>query len=159
MKWSSDISILDSTETLKGLPSLMQALHRYLPASSYPLLPLLRLHSLLLTPPASLIGLNNAIACLATAYSGAEQVYPTGHPSLAIILSEWGKMLAMDIPPEWTDIKQTRIEMMRRLESAIIVLQKAILACEIGFGKKGLVKKEMEGLLIACQGELGLLRS
>lgn len=145
-------------DVVKTLPSLLQALHHYLPPSSYPLLPLLRLHALLLTPPKSLLQLNIAIASLATAYAGAEIVYPPGHPTLAIILGEWGKLLSMEVPPDWA--AQSREEVSRRLESAILVLRKAVQACERGFGRGGgLVGKEMEGLLKGCEGELGLLRT
>ena len=91
------------------------------------------------------------------AYSGAEMVYPTGHPTLAIILGEWGKLLTMEIQPEWGT--PSRGDMVERLEQAIVVLRRAVQACERGFGRGGLVGREMEGLLNGCQGEVGLLRS
>jgi len=64
----------------------------------------------------------------------------------------------MEIPTDWAP--QSRAEISKRLEQAIIVLRKAVQACERGFGRGGgLVGKEMEGLLRGCEGGLGLLRS
>ena len=102
--------------------------------------------------------LDTAISILAFACSGAEAVYPSGHPTLAIILSEWGKLLAMEVPHDWG--AQTRDELGRRLESAVMVLRKAVKGCEVSFGPGGgIVGKEVEGLRRGCEGELGMLRS
>ena len=152
------LTVKDATSSLHTVPPLLRSLHHFVPTSSYPLLPLLRLHALLLTQPSSLLQLNSAISSLASAYSGAESVYPPYHPTLAIILSEWGKLLAVEIPSDWAS--PNRNDIAARLKSAIVVLRKAVQACEMGFGKGGgLVGKEMEGLLRGCEGELGLLRS
>ena len=149
---------LDQTDAAIRLPQLMNELSQFLPTSSYPIQPLFRIYALLLVPPKTQIQLQRAVSSLASAHSGAQNVYPAGHPTLAIILGEWGKLLAMEIPPDWS--QQSRRDIMTRLETAVVVLRNAVQACERSFaGVGGLVGRELEGLLKGCEGELGLLRS
>ena len=149
---------LDQSDAAIRLPELIHELIQFLPTSSYPLQPLIRLQALLLVPPKTQFDLERAVSSLASAYSGAQHVYPAGHPTLAIILGEWGKLLAMDIPPDWS--QPSRRDTTMRLESAIVVLRRAVQACERGFGGDGgLVGRELEGLLRGCEGELGLVTS
>ena len=153
---------LDPEQAKTILSTLVPALLQHFPPSSYPLLALLRLRSLLLISPTSPAEHNTAIASLALAYAGAEKVYPPSHPTLAIILSEWGKLLAMnDTDQEKEDtVKGDRSKIAQRLTEAIVVLRKAVEGCDKGFGVGGgIVGKEMEGLLVGCQGELGLIRT
>ncbi|ORY22390.1 hypothetical protein BCR39DRAFT_551744 [Naematelia encephala] len=150
---------LDHTDldTRRRLSSIIIPLTRRLSNSSHPVLALLRLQALVLTPPTSFRSHTLAITSLAQAYSGAQMVYPPGHPTLGMILAEWGKLLAMESPPEWGETN--KVEMMRRLEPAVLVLRRAGMMLEMGFGAGGgLVGKEVEGLRRGCEGELQLLR-
>jgi len=75
------------------------------------------------------------------------------HPTLAIILAEWGKTLSIELEGA------SKGDTLRRLMEAVVVLRKAFIACEGGFGKGGgVVGKEVEGLIRGCEGEIGLLR-
>ena len=81
-------------------------------------------------------------------------IHPSNHPTLAVILAEWGKTLSIEL--EGVGKKDT----LRRLMEAVVVLRKAFTTCEGGFGKGGgIVRKEVEGLIRGCEGEIGLLRS
>ena len=103
----------------------------------------------MLCPPANKAEHEIASHSLALAYAGAEQVYPSGHPTLAIISAEWSKLAAMDLPEQ--DHKQAR----KRLTDAVVELRKTLQLCEIGFGPgAGLVGREMADLLKGCEMEL-----
>ena len=148
------INSTDHSNAASELGGLLRVFLRRMPPSSHPTLALLRLHALMLTPPLNQQTYQTAISSLAQAYTGAIAVYPHGHPTLAIILAEWGKLLSM----EWPD--DTKDEMMKRLMEAVVVLREATGACERGFGVGGgLVGREIDGLLRGCEGELALLRA
>ena len=147
----------DPTHALSALSNLIPSLVRVLPPSSYPLFGLLRLRALLLTPPEKPGALQECIASYALAYAGAEETHPPGHPTLAIILAEWGKTLSMELPDGAGGVSKQ--DVMKRLMEAVVVLRKAYTACERGFGPGGgIVGKEVEGLIRGCEGEIGLMR-
>lgn len=76
-------------------------------------------------------------------------MYPPGHPTLGIILAEWGKLL----------LAEGTGEMVERLGQGLVVLRKCSEALARGFGSGGgIVGREVEGLVRGCEGELGVLR-
>ncbi|WVQ83738.1 hypothetical protein IAT38_005882 [Cryptococcus sp. DSM 104549] len=160
---------LDRKSALTTLATLLPNLLTLTPPSSHPTLPLLRLHALLLTPPTSYDELNLATARLALSFSGSELSLPPHHPTLAVILAEWGKLLSIDkirVPlpgadlPEGEDREQGKQELVKRLEVAVVVLRKAVLAARVGFGGDGgAVGVEMDGLVMGCEGELAIWRA
>ena len=144
----------DRATGIQQLSQVLPALLQLTPPSAHPAFALLRLQALLLTPPASSADLQTCISSLALAYAGAEMIHPSNHPTLAVILAEWGKTLSIEL--EGVGKKDT----LRRLMEAVVVLRKAFTTCEGGFGKGGgIVGKEVEGLIRGCEGEIGLLRS
>jgi SET and MYND domain-containing protein len=147
----------DPQHGLTAMSTLIPSLLELTPPSSYPLFALLRLRALLLTPPQTSQGLQECIASYALAYAGAETTHPPGHPTLAVILAEWGKTLSMELPTGADGVSKQ--DVMRRLMEAVVVLRKAYTACERGFGPGGgIVGKEVEGLIRGCEGEIGLMR-
>lgn len=149
---------IDPQRALRQLSTLIPALIQLVPPSSHPLLALLRLRALLLSSSTDAAQRDLAVSSLALAHEGAEAVYPPGHPTLAIILSECGKLLSLE-PGDGTEVIPVNA-VVSRLTQAVLVLQKAVQACELGFGPGGgIVGLEMRGLLQGCQGELGLIRA
>ena len=146
--------MIDPESTKRYLSDLITSISKFMPVSSQTLHALLRLQALIYTPPKSVSDRATAIQSLALAYKGAEHLYPQGHPIRAIILAEWGKLLAMEVEGD-----QTKQEVLRSLVEAVTVLRKAFTACEEGFGPGGgLVGREVEGLIRGCEGEIGLIR-
>lgn len=155
---SADRILIDPQRALRQLSTLIPALIQLVPPSSHPLLALLRLRALLLSSSTDAAQRDLAVSSLALAHEGAEAVYPPGHPTLAIILSECGKLLSLE-PGDGTEVIPVNA-VVSRLTQAVLVLQKAVQACELGFGPGGgIVGLEMRGLLQGCQGELGLIRA
>jgi SET and MYND domain-containing protein len=137
------------------VPELLGKLMPRLSPSVYPVFPLLRLQALLFTTRGSPEDLQKAAITLSIAYPGAEALHPPGHPTLAVILAEWAKILSTEPNPDASKDQQ-----LQKLYQAVALLRKAYTACERGFGPGGgLVGKEMEGLIRGCEGEIGLLRS
>jgi hypothetical protein len=137
-----------------------------MPPSSYPVLPLLRLLFLLNLPPATPSDLDPTLSALSISYEASTKVYPPNHPSLAIILAEWGKFLYALATEDW--IPATLQDRLERVTSAQERLVIAVKACESGFGRAsggGLVGLEMRGLVERCEvekagisGEIELLK-
>lgn len=136
------------------MTELLPSLLRLVPPSTYPASPLLRLQALLLTSSGRPQDLRTAAFTLSVAYQGAEATHPPGHPTLAVILASWGKLLAIE-----PDETVTKVEVLEKLTEAVKVLRRAVTACERGFGPGGgLMGKEVVGILQGCEGELALLR-
>ncbi|KAE8541589.1 hypothetical protein D1P53_001757 [Cryptococcus gattii VGV] len=146
---------------LKILPTLLSHLLSLTPPSSHPTFALLRLHSLLLTPPSTFSELNLATSHLSLAYSGSCLSLPQNHPAQAVILAEWGKLLALDrVHNPEEEGQRGEDELVKRLEMAIIVGRRAVMSAQKGWaGDGGVVGVEIEGLVRGCEGELGLLRA
>ncbi|GHJ85143.1 hypothetical protein NliqN6_1545 [Naganishia liquefaciens] len=162
----------DSTEAHQ-IPSLVEALLSLQPPSSYPLLPLLRIHALSLTKPeesTALIPQSNAETTLPHIFEAIgthsllvkalSEVLPTNHPSLGIALAELGKLLNVHVEGSGTEdveIYGARIPRAttKRLGLAASTVQRAIEALRVGFGKQGgLVGTEMGWLLEGLEREI-----
>ncbi|KAK4689455.1 hypothetical protein P7C73_g669, partial [Tremellales sp. Uapishka_1] len=137
---------------LPKIVSILKPLLHLLPASSYPNLPLLQLSSLISPPPTSLLALNHSTQTSRSIYDASVQVFPAGHPNLAVILAQWAKISAVEI----TDIPTK--EEMRRLQGTVETAGLAWKAARRGFGEAGgLLGVEMKRLGEGCQRELEIL--
>lgn len=147
------------TSALSTLSTLLPSLSAQLPPSSHPLLQLLRLHALLLTPPAPSTR-STVLASLTAAAEGAKRAHPPNHPVVGVILAERAKIMAM--PEAQQDRVVLNHESMRQtkdqLAAAVVALREAVAACERGFGG-GDVADEMRGLLRDCERELDMMRA
>ncbi|ODN76466.1 hypothetical protein L198_08061 [Cryptococcus wingfieldii CBS 7118] len=151
---------LDPSPALQTLSTLLPQLLSLSPPSSHPLLALLHLSALLLSPPKSPSSLSLATQHLALASSASFLSLPPNHPSTAVTLAKWGKLLSLDqvrLPSEGPEGAEMLV---KRLEMATVVLRKALTAAELGFGAEGgVVGLEMDGLVKGCEGELGVYRA
>ncbi|ODN95670.1 hypothetical protein I350_08387 [Cryptococcus amylolentus CBS 6273] len=151
---------LDPSPALQTLSTLLPQLLALSPPSSHPLLALLHLSALLLSPPNSPETLGLATQHLALASSASFLSLPPNHPSTAVTLAKWGKLLSLDqvrLPSEGSEGAEMLV---KRLEMATAVLRKALTAAELGFGAEGgVVGLEMDGLVKGCEGELGVYRA
>ncbi|KAH8079697.1 hypothetical protein HD553DRAFT_326416 [Filobasidium floriforme] len=163
------------------VPSITDALSEYFLPSSYPFLPLLRLRSLLASRPTPTMpgqpmaetvkDLFDAIESQAMVWKGMKAVYPTGHPSLGLALTELGKLLNLDAEaeagadqtaPKPTSTssevgaqRQLPVHASDRLGLARETLIMALEQLKIGFGTTGgLVGSEVEGVLEGLQKEM-----
>lgn len=146
---------------VKLIPKLITAI----PPSAHPLLQLLRLNALLLMPPATPSDRESAITLLTAVAIGARQAHPPNHPTVAIILAERAKLIAIDPdtigqePQERTMITDSaRTSKATQLHSAIEALREAAIACDRGFGAHGSVSTDLRALLTTCENELDMLR-
>jgi hypothetical protein len=163
------------------VPSITDALSEYFLPSSYPFLPLLRLRSLLASRPTPTMpgqpmaetvkDLFDAIESQAMVWKGMKIVYPTGHPSLGLALTELGKLLNLDAEaetgvgltapkttPTSSEVgrqRQLPVHASDRLGLARETLIMALEQLKIGFGTTGgLVGREVEGVLEGLQKEM-----
>ncbi|BEJ07808.1 hypothetical protein CcaverHIS641_0410770 [Cutaneotrichosporon cavernicola] len=148
---------LDRDAAISQLSTLVPALSARLPASAHPLLPLLRLYALQLTPPsreqrAFVIGL------LSQAAAGARAAHPPNHPNVGVILAERAKIMAMDSGEERVMLDSAGLARRRgELVAAVSALREAAAACEVGFGG-GEVAMSMRGLAAECEREVDMMR-
>ncbi|WOO84849.1 Histone-lysine N-methyltransferase ASHR1 [Vanrija pseudolonga] len=158
---------LDYATAGPELSPIITALQKLVPSSTYPLLPLLRLQVLTLTPPTELSVWEFAIGQLRTAISGAREAHPANHPTIAVMMAELAKLLSMDtdqlgqtgITPVRQAGQQQVIERVGRLLDAVRALREAVAACKAAFGRGGGdVGAEMGKLLLQCEEELEMLR-
>nr|ODN93342.1 hypothetical protein L203_00613 [Cryptococcus depauperatus CBS 7841] len=151
---------LDTASAMENLNALLPLLLNHVPSSSHPAFALLRLHTVLFIDSTMYENTNFATSYLALAYSGALQVLPANHPTLAVILAEWGKLLCVDKSRGSCKGEDGRQGLARSLEKIIPVLRNAVAASQRGFGGNGgVLGIEMEGLARSCEGELILLRA
>lgn len=154
------------SNAITSLQMVLAHLLSQMPPSSYPVLPLLRLLFLLNLPPATPSDLDPTLSALSISYEASTKVYPPNHPSLAIILAEWGKFLFALATEDWIPATlQDRLERVMQAQERLVI---AVKACESGFGRAaagGLVGMEMRGLVERCEvekagigGEMELLR-
>lgn len=109
--------------------------------SSHPLLPLLQ------TRLAALLHAHDWITALRVAHEswkGVVRVYPVGHPTRAIAACAIAKLMAIqrdesDDQAYWEDTSA--------LEEGMRVMVAALKEVEIGFGKEGVLRSEMRGLI------------
>ncbi|TYJ52653.1 hypothetical protein B9479_006745 [Cryptococcus floricola] len=155
---------LAPSPALQTLSTLLPPLLSLSPPSSHPLLALLHLSALLLSPQKSpqkspgTLGLEMATHHLALASSASFLALPPNHPSTAVTLAKWGKLLSLDLEgpkgPEGAEMPANR------LQTTTTVLRQALSAAELGFGAEGgVVGLEMAGLVKGCEGELGVYRA
>ena len=143
------------------------------PASSYPLLPLLRIHALQLTQPETSTALVttsgeqtlprifDAIRIHTLLVRALGEVLPPFHPSYGIALAELGKLLDVHVEDDGTGpadlgmgLKIPRATT-RRLALTLTTLRKALDVLRIGFGSQGgLVGVEMGWLVEGLEKEL-----
>lgn len=144
------------------------------PASSYPLLPLLRMLALQLSQPESstaLVTSTNGEQTLPRIFDAVRvhtllvralgEVLPPFHPSYGIALAELGKLLNVHVEDDGSGpadlgmgIKIPRATM-RRLTLTLTTLRKAQEVLRIGFGSQGgLVGVEMGWLVEGLEKEL-----
>ncbi|WVQ75700.1 hypothetical protein IAR50_005330 [Cryptococcus sp. DSM 104548] len=151
---------LDSAKALAKLSILLPCLLVLSPPSSHPNFALLHLSALLMSPATTPETLALATQHLALASSASFISLPANHPSTAVTLAKWGKLLSLDqvrLPSDGADGAEMLI---KRLEIATVVLRKALIAAEMGFGAEGgVVGMEMDGLVKGCEGELGVYRA
>ena len=162
----------DTTEAHQ-IPSLVEALLSLQPPSSYPLLPLLRIHALRLTKPedsTAVIPQSNAETTLPHIFEAIgihtllvkalSDILPADHPSLGIALAELGKLLNVHVEAsgaEDVEIYGARIPRAttKRLGLALSTVKRATEALRVGFGEKGgLVSVEMGWLLQGLEREI-----
>ncbi|RSH91536.1 hypothetical protein EHS25_009835 [Saitozyma podzolica] len=154
------------SNAITSLQTVLAHLLSQMPPSSYPVLPLLRLLFLLNLPPATPSDLDPTLSALSISYEASTRVYPPNHPSLAIILAEWGKFLFALATEDWIPATlQDRLHRVMQAQERLVI---AVKACESGFGRAaggGLVGMEMRGLVERCEvekagisGEMELLR-
>lgn len=128
-----------------------------MPPSTHPLFALLRLQALLdssATPDGlTVVNPNRAIQAAALAWKGMLEVYPSGHPSIGIVLAELGKLLNLDTnepPASPLGDRQGLVlpnSLLGRRQLALQTMQQSQLELRVGFGGDGgLVAAEMEGL-------------
>jgi SET and MYND domain-containing protein len=147
----------DRDAALSQLATLVPALSTRVPPSAHPLLPLLRLWALQLTPPAPdqrelVLGL------LGKAAEGARNAHPPNHPTVGVILAERAKIMSMDSGEERTMVDVAGLARRRgELVAAVAALREAAAACEVGFGG-GDVAKSMRELVGECERELDMMR-
>ncbi|KAL1407376.1 N-lysine methyltransferase smyd2 [Vanrija albida] len=158
---------LDYATASPELSATITALQQLVPSSTYPLLPLLRLQVLTLTPPTELASWEFVCSQLRVAISGAREAHPPNHPTVAVMLAELAKLLAMDtdqlgqsgITPVRQAGQQEVIQRVGRLMDAIRALREAVAACNRAFGRGGGdVGAEMAKLLSQCEEEVEMLR-
>ncbi|WRT69965.1 uncharacterized protein IL334_006956 [Kwoniella shivajii] len=186
------IEILDRDEQGKleystarsTLETLIPKLQSAIPNTSYPLLSLLRLSSLIHNPPKTPQDLDIAISHISQAYTAATcpsklskstkspqtkdqdqerpiTVYPINHPVPTIISAEKAKLLSLSDTEESDQIHipKMRDEKMDKIIHAMKNLNSAIDKCKLSFGGAGgLVGKELNGILDGCKDELESMR-
>lgn len=157
-----------------------------MPPSAHPLLQLLRLHALLLTPPAT-AGQQAEVATLLTAAAqGARESHPENHPTVGVILATRAKVMAMDVEgdvdgavgaagaaavgrpvvaPQGDDSlgrvmlsPEGRRAKLDQLAACVGALRDASAACDLGFGHGGEVSEDLQSVLVGCERELDMLR-
>jgi len=105
----------------------------------------------------TVVNLFDAVEAQALAWKGMKAVYPEGHPSLGIALTELGKLLNLDAAESTSGeavssgVNRSAVipaQAADRLGLARETLMMALRELRIGFGKTGgLVGKEVEGIL------------
>lgn len=148
----------DSASALATLSTLIPALSALVPPSSHPLLQLLRLNALLLTPPTP-DQREHVLSFLTAAAEGATAAHPPNHPSVGVILAERAKIMAMGgdegrVMLDARGIAAKRAEVL----ATVRALREAAGACERGFGG-GDVADEMSRLAGECERELDMMRA
>jgi len=148
---------LDQSKALEEMSTLIPSLLDRHPPSSYPVLSLLRLHQVLLTPPTSLSHLTLLNESYKITLPAAELVYPPNHPVLAIMYAEWGKILAIQpMGEKWGE--ETSEMVTKRFQRALEVLKRAEKGCEMSFGKGGGVEgRDVRELRGRIELELGMM--
>lgn len=160
------------------VPSITDALSEYFLPSSYPFQPMLRLRSLLASQPTPTLpgqpmsetvkDLFDAIESQAMVWKGMKEVYPHGHPSLGLALTELGKLLNLDAnegphnsgqsSSNSTEVGKNRalpVHATDRLGLARETLGMALEQLRIGFGETGgLVGREVEGIMEGLTKEM-----
>lgn len=152
----------------------MDALLTLQPASSYPLLPLLRIHALQLTQPETSTALVNttsgeqtlprifdAIRIHTLLVRALGEVLPPFHPSYGIALAELGKLLNVHVEDDGSgpadlgmSVKIPRATT-RRLALTLTTLRKALDVLRVGYGSQGgLVGVEMGWIVEGLEKEL-----
>lgn len=176
----------DPSTALSTLTSLVPRLAGLMPPSAHPLLQLLRLHALLLTPPAT-AGQQAEVATLLTAAAqGARESHPENHPTVGVILATRAKVMAMDVEgdvdgavgaagaaavgrpvvaPQGDDSlgrvmlsPEGRRAKLDQLAACVGALRDASAACDLGFGHGGEVSEDLQSVLVGCERELDMLR-
>ncbi|WWC91972.1 uncharacterized protein L201_006925 [Kwoniella dendrophila CBS 6074] len=159
-----EIGQLKYHEAKKEIKTLIPTLQKHIPNCSYPLLSLLRLSSLVHTPPQTPSDLDISIRSIKAAYEGSLITYPKNHPISTICLAEYSKLSSLtdsEVLPK-LHIKSIREKSISSMLEAIELLNKSIKSTNISFGienKGGIVNKEMKGILFGCQSELDGIRS
>ncbi|WVF67350.1 hypothetical protein IAT40_002105 [Kwoniella sp. CBS 6097] len=161
--------IVDPEQGSAKLDSLIKPLLSFLPPSSYPITPILRLSILFNAPPKDEPTLAKLLNHLSAVYKGSKAVTPEWHPTLAVILAEWAKVSTINLDNNQNDpslvgttldakeARRRNMVNMGKLKESIDVLRRAVQACDKGFGEEangGILGLEMRGLLRACEGEL-----
>ncbi|KAJ9117428.1 hypothetical protein QFC22_004278 [Naganishia vaughanmartiniae] len=152
-----------SVDEAKDIPALAEKLSTLLPATSYPLLPLLRLYALQLTQP------DSSTAVVQTSSASVEQglghnlfpairihsilvhalgpVLPANHPSLGIALAELGKLLNVHVDESALSTPGgSQVDLgngflipratSKRLPLTLSTLRRAWEALQVGFGRE-----------------------
>lgn len=160
------------------VPSLVEALLGLQPPTSYPLLPLLRIHALHLTQPndsTALVPASNGEETLPRIVDALKihtllvralgEVLPAFHPSYGIALAELGKLLNVHVEDDGSgpiDLGfgvQIPRATTKRLALSLTTLRKAREVLRIGFGKQGgLVGVEMGWLVEGLEKEVEMQR-
>lgn len=109
---------------------------------------------------------NRAIQATALAWKGMLDVYPSGHPTIGIVLAELGKLLNLDTDDSPTaplgDERGLALptSLLDRRQMALQILQQSAQELRIGFGGNGgLVATEMDGLSGGLTRELEMTRT
>lgn len=141
--------------------NLIPKLVSLIPPSTDPLFQLLRLNARLLMPPRTPSDRESIVALLTAAAIGGKQSHPPNHPTVAIILAERAKVMAMDPeqmgPPHMPNNSGRNARSSQLLEG-IKALRDAADACDRGFGGGGQVAKDMRRLGSICEREMDQLR-
>lgn len=158
-------------EELNDVPALVEKLSTLQPASSYPLLSLLRLHALQLTQPSTTaivqtstvveqgLGPNlfPAIRIQSILVHALGIVLPSNHPSLGIALAELGKLLNVHVDDSPLLPGESQVDLgngflipratSQRLPLALSTLRRAWDTLQVGFGRE----KDVEGGVVAWE--------
>lgn len=166
------------TSDAEHIPSLVEALLGLQPPTSYPLLPLLRIHALHLTQPdesTALLPSSNGEQTLPRIVDALRvhmllvralgQVLPPSHPSYGVALAELGKLLNVHVEDDGSgpvDLGfgvQIPRATTKRLALSLTTLRKAREVLRIGFGQSGgLVGVEMGWLVDGLEKEVEMQR-
>jgi hypothetical protein len=175
--WTSTDPSADTSDA-EHIPSLVEALLGLQPPTSYPLLPLLRIHALHLTQPESSTALVptvngeqtlprivDALKIHTLLVRALGEVLPPFHPSYGIALAELGKLLNVHVDDDGSgpvDLGfgvQIPRATTKRLALSLTTLRKAREVLRIGFGKHGgLVGVEMGWLVEGLEKEVEMQR-